>query len=219
MMNATTGVENVSRRSLVKGLVALGAVGAAGGAFSHAAFAEEDETMVIAANESSQMGFVMDVNLCVNCGSCASACRNNNKTPDDLAARRVVAPYQSSFKTTAYVSYGCMHCEDPSCAKVCPAKAIVKGEGGIVSVDSDRCIGCKYCYQACPFGIPHYGPQGMDKCDCCTGIGVEIGQKPHCVRACITGALKYGRIDELIAESHGTAYAIEAPGNPSYAVK
>ena len=99
--------------------------------------------------------------------------------------------------------------------KVCPAGAISKRPDGIVVVNHNRCIGCKYCYQACPFGVPHYGKQGMDKCDCCLEAGIPAGDTPYCVQACMFGALKYGKLDELMALNHGTAHRVEASTKPA----
>ncbi|MEI3230849.1 MAG: 4Fe-4S dicluster domain-containing protein [Gordonibacter pamelaeae] len=61
-----------------------------------------------------------------------------------------------------------------SCLKVRPAGAISKDATGIVKVDPDVCIGCKYCFQACPYEVPRYNSVSMDKCDCCQGAGVAL---------------------------------------------
>ena len=111
-----------------------------------------------------------------------------------------------------------MHCADPNCLRVCPAGAISKGEAGIVSVDPDRCIGCKYCFQACPYGVPKYNGVSMDKCDCCLGSGVAPGDTPHCVSACGFGALTYGAMEELQAEAtrrHAEAAPVGEECGPS----
>ena len=85
-----------------------------------------------------------------------------------------------------------------------------------MTVDHDRCIGCKYCYQACPFGVPHYTSAGMDKCDLCLEAGVALGEAPNCVQACKFRALHFGTIDDLVAGSGGRAKKIEASTGPSY---
>ncbi len=113
-----------------------------------------------------------------------------------------------------------MHCGEPACAKVCPAGAITKrGEDGIVVVDKEKCIGCHYCFFACPFGVPQYTDEGMDKCDCCIGNGVEPGDMPHCVATCPTQALQFGTMDEL-AEKVGDKKArqMAADAKPSVVV-
>lgn len=203
----------VSRRGFLKAAAALGVTAAAAGTatcFIVPAFAETAEDGTV-----TQYGFLMDTANCVNCGNCALACRNYNEIPDEEEGRRVVREYDTASGDRVYVSSSCMHCENPSCATVCPASAITKGEGGIVVVDKRKCIGCKYCYQACPYGVPHYNAQGMDKCDCCIGCGVPIGQSPHCVDACQFDALHYGPIDELVEQYAGRAERIAGPTLPS----
>ena len=101
---------------------------------------------------------------------------------------------------------------------MCPAGAITKGDAGIVSTNKDVCIGCKYCFEACPYGVPNYNSVAMDKCDCCLDAGVAPGEEPYCVRACKFGALEYGPLDDLyaLAEKQGkTAVPVGEAGAPS----
>ena len=107
-----------------------------------------------------------------------------------------------------------MHCANPGCASVCPAGAIAKRpEDGIVVVDKSKCIGCHYCFMACPFGVPQYTDEGMDKCDCCIGNGVTPGDTPHCVLACPTQALQFGELGDLsqIASEQNAAAILGVP--------
>jgi len=93
----------------------------------------------------------------------------------------------------------CMHCEDPACARVCPADAIKQDENGIVhSSLKPRCIGCSNCVLACPFGVPHYVAQidQMMKCDMCFDR-TSIGKKPMCATVCPSQALYYGRAEDI----------------------
>ena len=101
--------------------------------------------------------------------------------------------------TTQTAPMVCMHCEDPTCAQVCPADAIKQTEGGIVqSALKPRCIGCSNCVLACPFGVPKYMAEidQMMKCDMCTDRTSE-GLKPMCASVCPSEALWYGTIDEF----------------------
>lgn len=116
---------------------------------------------------AGRVGFLVKPHNCLNCQACVEACRKFNKTPESRPARRHITKYEKDGEAL-FVSTSCMHCEEPACASVCPAGAIKKAEDGVVYVDKDRCIGCKYCYQACPFGVPTYSSAAMDKCDCCT---------------------------------------------------
>ncbi|MBI2962379.1 MAG: 4Fe-4S binding protein [Deltaproteobacteria bacterium] len=88
----------------------------------------------------------------------------------------------------------CMHCEDPTCAQVCPADAIKQTEDGVVmSALAERCIGCSNCVLACPFGVPRYVPERdqMMKCDLCYDR-TSLGKMPMCATVCPSGALTYG---------------------------
>ena len=209
---------SISRRGLMQGAAVLGVSVLAGGAclsFKGKAFAQEEEEVPLA-QSAQQYGFLVRASNCVNCQECVKACRRANETPADFPARRKVEEFTTSNLQKVFVSSSCMHCEEPACLTVCPAKAITKGEGGVVSVDADRCIGCKYCYQACPFSVPNYDNEGMDKCDCCLEAGVVLGEKPNCVKACKFRALQYGTLDELMAGSGDKAQRIESSTKPSF---
>jgi Fe-S-cluster-containing dehydrogenase component len=96
-----------------------------------------------------------------------------------------------------FFSISCRHCAMAPCIEVCPAKAIVKRPDGIVIVNQDECIGCKVCLDACPFGVPQFGKDGlMQKCDMCLDR-LEQGQKPICAETCPTEALHWGTVAEL----------------------
>jgi anaerobic dimethyl sulfoxide reductase subunit B (iron-sulfur subunit) len=87
---------------------------------------------------------------------------------------------------TYFVSVSCMHCDRPICVEVCPTKAMTRGsEDGIVAVDPLRCMGCRYCEWACPYGAPQLDAATgvMTKCDLCRDLLAE-GRDPACVTAC-----------------------------------
>lgn len=109
-----------------------------------------------------------------------------------------------------YIRHACMHCG--SCAKVCPAHAIVQREDGIVTVDPDKCIGCHYCFEACPFDIPRYGDDGaMQKCIMCYGR-VDEGKEPACVEACPTHALTFGYREDIAPNGTEQIMALKEKG-------
>ena len=166
------------------------------------------------AADNCQYGFLCDLSKCVGCENCVAACRDANHLSDNTPNRRHVDVFLNSRCSNVYVSTACNHCADPNCLRVCPAGAISKGTAGIVSVDKERCIGCKYCYQACPYGVPHYNEVAMDKCDCCLSAGVAPGDTPYCVRACKFDALKYGPIVQL-KEEHPEAVPVGEACDPS----
>lgn len=213
--------QTMTRGRFVGLAAAAGAVLAAGGAGVLAARADEaaPESTDAAGSERRQMGFWVNTENCVDCGTCAHACRRANDTPEDVACRRKILIGEKRGGVRVYVSVSCMHCADPTCLKVCPAGAIYKrAEDGIVAVDQKRCIGCKYCYQACPFEVPHYTSAGMDKCDYCTGNGRYPDQGPACAEACPHDALHWGDIQELLLLAGGKAKAVSAVTGPSFIV-
>lgn len=216
MSISTTALD---RRSAVK-IAAAASLLAAGGAciFMVDAAHAEDEGRAEGGRETGpyagRVGFLVKPHNCLNCQACVEACRKFNKTPESRPARRHITKYEKDGEAL-FVSTSCMHCEEPACASVCPAGAIKKAEDGVVYVDKDRCIGCKYCYQACPFGVPTYSSAAMDKCDCCTLGGTRPGNAPRCAEACKFGALHFGTADELLAQCPD-AKVVEASTKPSF---
>ena len=216
MSISTTALD---RRSAVK-IAAAASLLAAGGAciFMVDAAHAEDEGRAEGGRETGpyagRVGFLVKPHNCLNCQACVEACRKFNKTPESRPARRHITKYEKDGEAL-FVSTSCMHCEEPACASVCPAGAIKKAEDGVVYVDKDRCIGCKYCYQACPFGVPTYSSAAMDKCDCCTLGGTRPGTAPRCAEACKFGALHFGTVDELLAQCPD-AKVVEASTKPSF---
>lgn len=202
----------VSRRTAVKALVGGAAALAVGAYIVPVASAHAQDGSFNSRNK--QYGFLVKPQNCANCGACVRACNKHNQITDETLSRRRITAYQQKGGDTVYVSTSCMHCVEPACMTVCPAGAIGKTVGGIVEVDKNRCIGCKYCYQACPFGVPRYTHEAMDKCDCCVGAGVKPGDETWCARACKFGALRYGLIDDLLKECP-EAVVVEASTKPA----
>ena len=147
-----------------------------------------------------QWGFLIDTENCVGCKACEIACKNRNKLGVGPRLRQVYSLESGSFPDTVVtnVSLSCMHCGKPACMEVCPAGAISKrSEDGAVLVDKDKCIGCHYCFFACPFGVPSYRSEGtMIKCDLCADRR-EMGLEPACAHTCFYDALHAGPLSEL----------------------
>ena len=140
--------------------------------------------------------FVIDPSRCIGCEACVQACMEcgTHRGQSLIHLERI-----DRAVTTQTAPMVCMHCEDPTCAQVCPADAIKQTEGGIVqSALKPRCIGCSNCVLACPFGVPKYMAEidQMMKCDMCTDRTSE-GLKPMCASVCPSEALWYGTIDEF----------------------
>ncbi len=149
---------------------------------------------------ATQYGFFVEVEKCVQCHACEVACKAEHNVDLGVHWRRVVSVWGGRFPnvTNTSLSLSCQHCGNPACVAVCPAGAISKrAEDGIVVVDRSKCIGCHYCFFACPFGVPQYGDDGtMQKCNLCLERLAE-GKQPKCVSTCPAEALHAGPIEEL----------------------
>ncbi len=143
--------------------------------------------------------FFIDPSRCIACESCVNACsecethRGQSMIHLDFIDRR---------QTTATVPFVCMHCDDPTCAQVCPSDAIKKTEDGVVQSSlKPRCIACSNCVLACPFGIPKVmlGPEQMMKCDMCYDRTSQ-GKRPMCATVCPSQALAYVPAEQIRRE-------------------
>lgn len=154
-------------------------------------------------------GILYDATLCIDCKQCEQACATENGLPYDesIAAQE----YTSAHKFTAVLNSQdkfmrklCMNCDDPACASVCPVGALKKTALGPVTYDKSKCMGCRYCMAACPFGVPKYEWEkaipGVRKCVMCSRR-VSAGQPTACAEICPTGATKFGDRDALLEEA------------------
>jgi len=142
------------------------------------------------------MEFFIDPSRCIGCQGCVHACTECESHRGISMIHLDFIDRSSSPQTTPTV---CMHCEDPTCARVCPADAIKQTAEGIVqSALKPRCIGCSNCVLACPFGVPRYiaAMDQMMKCDMCYDR-TSVGLKPMCATVCPSGALYYGPRETL----------------------
>lgn len=157
-----------------------------------------------------QVGILVDVTRCTGCNQCVDACAEVNQlgasyfmmqqSPDGLSARRwssIVESPQGGF-----VRKFCRHCLEPACVSACPVGAMYRTPEGVVLYDSQKCMGCRYCMMACPFGIPRYEWESpaplVQKCTLCYSR-LEQGQLPACVETCPEQVLTFGERDELLA--------------------
>jgi Fe-S-cluster-containing dehydrogenase component len=147
--------------------------------------------------------FVIDQSRCIGCEACVQACEEcgTHRGQSLIHLERL-----DRAVTTQTAPMVCMHCEDPTCAQVCPADAIKQTETGIVqSALKPRCIGCSNCVLACPFGVPKYVAEfdQMMKCDMCFDRTSE-GLKPMCASVCPSEALWYGTVEQFDRTRRGS---------------
>jgi len=161
-----------------------------------------------------QVGVLVDVTRCTGCNKCVDACVSANRladvihmpqqAPDGLSADRWLAVVQGP--DGGFVRKSCRHCLEAACVSACPVGAMTQTPEGVVVYDGQKCMGCRYCMMACPFGIPRYewdSPAPLiGKCTLCYDRLVT-GKLPACVEACPEQVLTFGERSELLALAHG----------------
>jgi Fe-S-cluster-containing dehydrogenase component len=219
---------HISRRSLLKGIVATGAAGAVAGRV------EAREAKRVGPDE---VGMLYDATRCIGCRACVTRCKEANDLPVDRASleggvydaptdlnattKNIIKLYAEGDRRS-FVKMQCMHCADPACVSVCMAGALHReGEGkrdmggerkgsGVVIYDKLLCVGCRYCQIACPFNVPkfmwHAAIPLIVKCEMCR----HRPEGPACCEVCPREAVIYGRMSTLAREAHRRIEA--APG-------
>ncbi len=191
-------------------------------------------------------GMVIDLKKCISCHTCTMACKAKNGTRPgifwNLVLDQEVGEYPSIRRQ--FIPRLCMHCANAPCVEVCPTGATSRSEQGIVSVDYDKCVGCRYCMQACPYGARYFNQKKagyfktgltpteeityrqrtlgtVEKCNLCVDR-LEQGRDPACVTACPMEARTFGDLDnpesavsQLIKSKHGFQLHKELGTDPS----
>ncbi len=169
-------------------------------------------------------GMVIDLSRCIRCNACTIACQQENGVPPDIFYTRVLSRETGEYPKvkTIFLPVLCNHCEDPPCEEVCPSGATYIREDGLVLIDSDKCIGCRACYVACPYknrfylsrsrnrSGGYYGkslsvleerqykqftPGTSVKCTMCSHR-LDEGLEPACVVACPSEARIFGDLND-----------------------
>ncbi len=160
-----------------------------------------------------------DLSRCKNLKKCQDACNHNHYTKDGQNWLKVYSMQEAEHSAPYWQPTACMHCDEPPCVKVCPVDATFKRQDGIVLIDADRCVGCRFCMAACPYSSRIFNWEELElpkeiaelpyncetsvpqkrgtvsKCDFCPDM-VRKGELPHCVSACPNGVFMYGDINE-----------------------
>ncbi len=169
--------------------------------------------------DGKKLVMVIDLARCKNLKKCQEACNHMHHIHPGQNWIKVYSLQESPNTAPYWQPTTCMHCDEPPCVKVCPVDATFKRQDNIVLIDSDRCIGCRFCMAACPYSSrvfnwedPKLGkeiaeqpyscetsmPQKkgtVGKCDFCPDM-VRKGELPHCVSACPNGVFFFGDMNE-----------------------
>ncbi|MBI4589198.1 MAG: 4Fe-4S binding protein [Candidatus Rokubacteria bacterium] len=139
-----------------------------------------DAVQAPANEDGAILGLAIDLDRCIACRACEVHCQLEHDLPPEVRPMQVVS----------VLPFACAHCADPPCAAVCPTGAIAKRADGLVLLDEARCIGCRFCIVACPYGSPKYDARGnrVVKCDLCV-TRMDWGYWPACATKCSMKAI------------------------------
>ncbi len=165
-------------------------------------------------DDKTTFAILTDTTRCTGCEECVAACKEENNLGKDEARRwkRRIDDLSSTRFTTIirrpgahFVRQQCRHCNDPACVSACIVGALRKTDEGPVIYDGDKCMGCRYCMVACPYGIPRYDWNEpvpyVRKCTMCYSR-IKEGRQPACTEACPEEATIFGTRAEMLAVAH-----------------
>lgn len=162
-------------------------------------------------------------NKCTGCNACRIACQMQWSLPPQLNFNWLEEHVEGKYPNMqrVIVPAQCKHCDNPPCEAICPTHATYKREDGIVLVDQERCIGCKYCISACPYDARVINEQGLaEKCSFCA-IHIANGEQPACVSTCMCGVRIFGDTEDPsseIAKAIASHQTVKIEGTSMYYV-
>lgn len=156
-------------------------------------------------DSNKRYGMLIDLRRCIGCQACTVSCHIENQAPlgnfRTIVSQFEVEQEGTGHSATFMLPRLCNHCENPPCVPVCPVQATFQRKDGIVVVDSDRCVGCAYCVNACPYDARFINEttQTADKCTFCAHR-LEVNLLPACVESCVGGARIIGDMRDPSSE-------------------
>jgi Fe-S-cluster-containing dehydrogenase component len=161
---------------------------------------------------AKRLALVIDLDRCIGCCGCEVACKQENGVAVDVLWNKVVeqGPYGTFPDVEHYfLPTVCQQCGEPQCVKVCPTGASYVREDGIVIINREKCLGCKYCMMACPYGVRSFNRKMkvVEKCTLCVQLQA-VNEKPACVKACAAKARFFGDLGD--AGSDASSVLIKA---------
>ena len=142
---------------------------------------------------------IIDSRKCLNCKACVVACRAENRVPLGHSRDWISEEHRGTWPNliASFEPEQCHHCANPSCVRVCPTGASFQREDGIVLVNEDDCIGCRYCVVACPYGARFFREDRgvVEKCTFCAHR-LARNEVPACVETCPSNVRVFGDLNE-----------------------
>lgn len=157
------------------------------------------------AMKKKRYALVIDSRKCINCKACVVACKAENDVPVGNFRNRINEERKGEYPKLSidFEPEQCHHCSDPSCVRVCPTGASWQRKDGIVLVNYDECIGCRYCMIACPYDARyfHEAEGVVGKCTLCSHR-VDKGDVPACVATCPSKVRVFGDLEDSTSRIH-----------------
>ena len=154
--------------------------------------------------------FLIDQDRCIGCLACVVACKAGNERPlgSNYIEIRETVRGQLPDLVGSFAHHRCFHCADAACVTVCPTGTLSKWNG-LTVVNMDKCSGCGYCTDACPYKVPTLANDRVSKCVACFDL-VQEGLAPWCAQTCPSQAIQFGERDKLLAEAKTRVAALKA---------